>query len=148
MKPASELVAILERENSDFPGSSTAQTRTRTGIAIRLIGGETGPLVWSDYRNARAIIDSFMEIGAQPIGLIRVSDAIATSGKITVASSPFEEHASSPAAGTDLYEICRYWALHFRDELAWCGFTKIVTIKAGPESWEFEVGSRVQSRKP
>lgn len=85
-----------------------------------------------------------MEIGAQPIGLIRVSDAIATGGKLTVASSPFEEQASSPAAETDLYEICRYWALHFRDELAWCGFTEIIATNPEPGTWELEVGSRIQ----
>ena len=43
MKPASELVAILEREASDFARSTTAQTRM--GIAVRLEGGQTGPLV-------------------------------------------------------------------------------------------------------
>jgi hypothetical protein len=141
MKQASELVAILEREASEFARSTTAQTRM--GIAVRLIGGQPGALVWSDW-DVRAHLDSWTALGAQPVGLIRVSNAIATTGKFTVASSPFEEHASSPAAETDLYEMCRYWALHFRDELAWCGFTKIATIKGEPGSWEFEVGSRIQ----
>jgi hypothetical protein len=124
MKTASELVAILEGEALNFARSTTAQTKI--GIAVRLREDETGRIVWSDGKNGQAILDSLMENGGEPIGLIRVSDAIATGGGITVTSALFGECVPDRAAQMALNKICRSWALFCRDQLAQSGSAKII----------------------
>jgi hypothetical protein len=127
MKTPAELIAELEAEV--FKYERLAVGTIKMGIAVRNADEKCGGnVVWRDNKDSRAMLEALMTDGGKPIGLILVTDRVSTGGGLTVSSSPFEEYSSDAKVKSDLTEICCTWACHFRDQLAQCGDTKMVTL--------------------
>lgn len=103
-KGSSARIATLDKLNQLHQRGELDRMGEITRLQILLGGRNEEGIVWTHDENRRAALNSLVEAGGEPLGMISLAyDGV----KLRVNSAPFNEFIDDPSAQIDLRRICR-----------------------------------------
>jgi hypothetical protein len=149
MKSTTELISMLDREESELVSwldcdewnaycdalGGAGSVRPRIGVGIVVESQKGGSIVWGYNKDRRAVLDSLVREGGNPLGMIQV---FPNNGKIAIGSTLFSEHEGDPSAQSLLEGICHAFGNGHLEHMLQMGYGPKVRYftKNQPGQWE------------